>query len=319
MKPTRTMKFVARQTGLTMHTIRIWEKRYGVVRPVRAANNRRLYTEEDVERLGLLREATLAGYAIGQIAGASIPALKKLVQEAGAPRPVKRAARAKRTAATIEDLMHSAIDAVTEFDARIISKILDRAAVELGSPAVLQKFISPLAERIGDLWRAGELTIAHEHFATNKITEFLVTFARPYSENIGAPHLVMATPTGQLHEMGAIIVAAAARSHGWRTTYLGASLPVEEFAGALQNLRPHAVGLSIIFPPDDEALRRDLRKLRKLLPSGCALLIGGRSSLAYADVVREIKAIEIQKLEDLFPVLNALQRGEKAVSKKRAK
>lgn len=319
MKPVRTIKFVARHTGLSIHTIRIWEKRYGAVRPVRSGNNRRLYTEADVERLRLLREATLAGHAIGQVATASLPELHRLLRTAGAPPPARRAARAKQTDEAIESLTEGAVAALTEFDARSFLKTLDRAAVELGSPAVLQKFIAPLAEHVGDLWREGELAIAHEHFATNHLAEFLSAFARPYSENVSAPHLLLATPTGQLHEMGAIIVAAAARSHGWRTTYLGASLPIEEFVGAVRNLKPRAVGLSIVFPPDDTALRRDLKKLRELLPRECAFLVGGRSAVSYTEILREIKAIHVRKLEELFPVLDTLQRGGKRLTKARAK
>ncbi len=319
MKPVRTITFVARQTGLSIHTIRIWEKRYGAVQPVRAANNRRLYTEEDVERLRLLREATLAGAAIGQIARASLPELHRLLRAAGAPRPSRGLVRGQRIAEATATFEAAAITALIEFDAATFSKLLDRAAAELGSPAVLQNFIVPLAERVGNLWRAGELSIAHEHFATDRLSEFLSAFARPYAENLSAPHLVLATPTGQLHELGAIIAAAAARSHGWRTTYLGPSLPIEELVGALRDLKPRAVGLSIIFPPDDAALRRDLKKLRALLPKNYPVIVGGRSAESYVDILHEIKAIQVQQLEQLFPVLDTLQRNGTRQTKLRAK
>lgn len=319
MKPVRTIKFVARQTGLSVHVIRVWEKRYGAVRPIRASNNRRLYTEEDVERLRLLREATLAGHSIGQIGTASLPQLERLLREAGPALSARAGMSTAEKQGVAEQMLERAVALIVAMDFRALTKLLDRAAVELGSPAVLQKFIAPLAERVGDLWREGELTIAHEHFATAHITEFLGTFARPYAENVSSPHLVLATPPGQLHELGAIIVAAAARSHGWRTTYLGAALPVEELAGALRNLQPRAVGLSIVYPPDDRALRRDLAKLRELLPKDCALLLGGRSASGYTDVARKVKAIQVESLEDLFPVLDALQRSKRADAKPRSK
>ena len=308
MKPVRTINFVARQTGLSVQVIRVWEKRYGAVQPVRADNNRRLYTEEDVERLQLLREATQAGHAIGQIATSSLEELQRLVHETPAIRAPGRSNGAQNEEA-INALTEQALACIGDLDKRAFLKLLDRAAVELGSPAVLQRFIAPLAERVGELWRDGTFTIANEHFATAHITDFLATFARPYAENMSAPHLVLATPPGQLHELGAVIVAAAARSHGWRTTYLGAALPVEEIVGALRNLQPRAVGLSIVYPPDDAALRRDLEKLRELLPADCALVIGGRSSSGYSDLLREIKAIEVSQLTDLYPVLDRLQRS----------
>jgi len=319
MKPVRTINFVARQTGLSVQVIRVWEKRYGAVKPVRAENNRRLYSEEDVERLRLLSEATQAGHAIGQIATASLAELQRLVRDTPPPRASSGKTRAEATEEVASRLIENAIAIIADLDARAFRKLLDRAAVELGSPAVLQRFIAPLAERVGDLWRAGDFTIAHEHFASTHITDFLATFARPYAENVLSPHLVLATPPGQLHELGAVIVAAAARSHGWRTTYLGAALPVEEIVGALRNIEPRALGLSIVYPPDDSALRRDLEKLRELLPKECALLIGGRSSSGYTDLLRKIKAIEVRKLEELYPVLDKLQRAPSAAAKPKRK
>lgn len=308
MKPVGTITYVARQTGLSIHVIRVWEKRYGAVQPLRASNNRRLYSQEDIERLQLLREATLAGYAIGQIARATHAELEALIRESDRPPFGAQALRHRQIGDAVELLTHAAIDALLQFDALRFTKVLQHAAADLGSPAVLQKFIAPLAERVGDLWRDGEVSIAHEHFATRHITEFLAAFARPYHDGASAPHLVLGTPSGQMHELGAIIVAAGARSHGWRTTYLGAALPIEEFVGAVRYLQPRAAGLSIVFPPDDEALRGDLRKLAELLPNECKFLVGGRSAESYADTLREIKATLIPRLEDLYPVLEQLQR-----------
>src|SRR4051812_36519025 len=126
MKPVRTINFVARHTGLTIHTIRIWEKRYGAVRPVRAENNRRLYTEEEVERLRLLREVTLAGHAIGQIARRPLSQLERLVREAGVPLLDARKVRAKQTSETTTALIEQAIGLITNFDAQGLPKLLER-------------------------------------------------------------------------------------------------------------------------------------------------------------------------------------------------
>ncbi|MBA3273125.1 MAG: MerR family transcriptional regulator [Chthoniobacterales bacterium] len=319
MQPVRTIKVVARETGLSVHAIRVWEKRYGVVNPVRAGNNRRLYTEQDVEKLRLLHEATQAGHSIGQIAKASPAELKRLLrQSARGAEPVARHSR-RGTADATADLLVAAVRATARLDAADLRDVLDRAAVQLGSPGMLQNFVAPFAAEVGERWRKGELNIAHEHFATSIITQFLLSFARPYAAPKSALHLVLATPTGQLHELGAIVAAAAARSHGWRTTYLGSSLPMEEFIGAAHRLEARAVALSIVFPPDDEALAADLLKLPKLLPKDCPVIVGGRSAPAYAEILREIKAVQMDKLEDLFPVLDSLQRAGKSTASQRAK
>ena len=81
------MKVVARRTGLSPHVIRMWEKRYGVVAPARTETRRRLYTEADITRLGLLRQATLLGYSISRIAALPTEQLRALVNEEAATAP----------------------------------------------------------------------------------------------------------------------------------------------------------------------------------------------------------------------------------------
>ncbi|MBA2744325.1 MAG: MerR family transcriptional regulator, partial [Chthoniobacterales bacterium] len=143
VQPFRTIKVVARETGLSVHAIRVWEKRYGAVRPVRAGNNRRLYTEQDVERLRLLHEATQAGHSIGQIATASAAELKKLVrQSAHGATPSARSRKQSSENATA-DLMTAAVRATERLDSADLRDVLDRAAVQLGSPAMLQNFVAP--------------------------------------------------------------------------------------------------------------------------------------------------------------------------------
>ena len=316
MRPVRTIKLVARQTGLSVHTIRVWEKRYGAVRPIRASNNRRLYSDEDVERLKLLRQATMAGHSIGQIAQSPAAELRRLLRSDLATRNTDPARKEHGIAA---DLIAAALRATERLDLADLRDLLDRAAVELGQPAMLHKFVAPFAIEVGERWRRGELNVAHEHFATNAITVFLAAFARPYPVGSSAHHLVLAAPSGQLHELGAIIAAAAAQSHGWRATYLGSSLPVEELVGAARTLKARAIGLSIVFPPDDEALTRDLLKLPKLLPTGCAVIAGGRSVDTYTATLEEIGAIKVSALDELYAVLDQLQKTTRSTGAKRAK
>ncbi|MBB22512.1 MAG: helix-turn-helix-type transcriptional regulator [Roseibacillus sp.] len=72
---------VVKRTGLAAPTIRIWEKRYGAVKPGRTETNRRLYSGEDVTRLGLLRSLTERGHSIRNIANLELPQLQKQLAE----------------------------------------------------------------------------------------------------------------------------------------------------------------------------------------------------------------------------------------------
>src|SRR3954453_16918076 len=86
--------------------------------------------------------------------------------------------------------------------------------------------------------------------------------------------LVVATPNGQLHELGALLASAAASNLGWLVTYLGASLPAAEIAGAARQNQARAVALSLVYPEDDQKLEGELFRLRESLPAEVTLLVG---------------------------------------------
>lgn len=111
--------------------------------------------------------------------------------------------------------------------------------------------------------------------ATAVLRTFLGNIARPIALHPRAPVLVVATPAGQLHELGAIIVAAASTSMGWRVVYAGACLPAEEIVSLAIHQGARAVGLSVVHPTDDPILPQELKLLRRLLPGATRILVGG--------------------------------------------
>ena len=85
---TYPIQVVVRETGLSAHVLRVWEKRYGAVVPQRTATHRRAYNDADVHRLKLLRQATLLGHPIGSVASLSDEALETLVKAAAGRAPI---------------------------------------------------------------------------------------------------------------------------------------------------------------------------------------------------------------------------------------
>lgn len=303
------IKVVARRTGLTAHVIRIWEKRYGAVEPQRTGTNRRLYSEVQIERLGLLREVTQAGHSIGQVAKLPTDKLRKLAAEAASPNHPTASTRHQPPATLI--FLDEAMAAVKALDARRLEALLKRAETALGGQGLLQRVIAPLAQTIGELWRDGSITAAHEHFASAVIRIFLGHAAKPFAAGDSAPIIVVATPTGQIHELGALLVGAAAANLGWHVTYLGASLPAAEIAGAARQNSARVVALSLVYPEDDPRLGGELTKLKELLPDGVALLVGGRAMPAYRDALEQIDALPIKDLTHFSSTLDDLRKPVK--------
>ncbi len=298
-----SIRTVARRTGLNAHVIRVWEKRYGAVSPLRADSNHRLYSDQEIERLNLLRMAKEAGHSIGRIARLDTETLRNLT--AGSPAP--ESDPGSEPPEPVEEFLEECISAAERLDGAALADILERAAIALGQHGLLHKVIGPLAQSIGDLWRDGTISAAHEHFASAAIRAFLQHGNRQYAAPTSAPGITVATPAGQLHELGAVMVAAAAADLGWRVTYLGTSLPAAEIAGAATQDRSRAVALSIVYPADDENLGPELDRLRRYLPSKTSILAGGRAAESYRDALRRIGAIECGSLDELYDQLERLR------------
>jgi len=222
-----------------------------------------------------------------------------------------RAERTPASAPATNSFLEGCVAAVKTLDSLALEAELKRAATALGAQGLLQRVVAPLAQTIGDLWRDGTLTAAHEHFASSALRVLLGQAAKPFGGMESAPVVVVATPAGQVHELGALIVGAMAANLGWHVTYLGASLPAAEIAGAAMQSRARAVALSLVYPEDDPALVDELTRLRELLPPEVVLLTGGRAMPAYLDAIKRIGAVQIKDLSDLSATLDDLRKPAK--------
>jgi DNA-binding transcriptional MerR regulator/methylmalonyl-CoA mutase cobalamin-binding subunit len=298
------IKLVARRTGLSSHVIRIWEKRYNAVEPCRSQTNRRLYSDEDIERLSLLRDITKAGHTIGLVAGLPTDKLRQMAQEAAAQEVEVGVAIPRNPSPVLE----RCLAAIRAFDSRGLEEALKTGATELGAQGLLQKVVAPLSQTLGEMWREGSITAAHEHFATAAIRIFLGHAARPFAPFNDAPVLTVATPAGQLHELGALLAGAVAANLGWHVVYLGASLPAAEIASAVRQHEGAVLALSLVYPEDDPRLADELARLRELLPEKTVVLAGGRAAAAYQEAIEKCGALIIRDLAHLGSVLDNLRK-----------
>lgn len=309
-RPRHPIQVVARRTGLTPDVLRAWERRYQAVTPHRTDTSRRMYSDRDVERLILLRSVTGAGRAISQVAGLSMDELRELTNEdtraaSGPP------ARAKPGSPADErPEIGRAMEAVGALDAEGLRAVLAGASLSMTRTRLLDDLVIPLVEEIGERWHAGTLRIAAEHLATSVIQSFLTDFLRT-AGSPGSPSavVVVATPVGQRHQLGALMAAAAALSEGWGVIYLGSNLPAEEIAAAAVQKSARAIALSLVYPPDDPMLPGELRTLRDLMPAGTWLAVGGRAATAYQAVLSEVGASLILDLVEFGRTLSAVRSG----------
>lgn len=306
-----SIQLASRKSGLSTHLIRMWQKRYGAVSPQRTETNRRLYSEAEIERLRLLRGAVEAGHRIGDVARLPDEDLRRLVPTEPQAAPRRNDASPDRppsaAAPAAEEVIAQAVAATRDMDAPHLQRLMAEASAVFGFRGSLDTFFAPFVHRLGELWRDGTLTAAHEHFASAAIRTFLLGSPRTFAVGGQPPAVVVVTPTGQLHEIGAVLAAAVAGDLGWRVIFLGSSLPAAEIAGAVRQHSARAVALSLVYPPDDPQIPRELQMLRRALPAEVEVIVGGRAAPAYTEALHEVGAQRVSSLREFEDALEALR------------
>ncbi len=286
------------RTGLSVEVLRAWERRYAVVRPLRSEDGRRLYSDADVERLGLLHLAARAGRSVAALASQSTAELRRMVAE--------DAERASTRPALPASYREQAMEAVRALAPERFESLLRRALLSLGALTFLEQLVAPLLVDIGDAWHEGRITVAHEHAASGTLLQLLGWLTRALEVPGDAPRVALATPRGEHHAFGAMMAAAAAAHDGWHVTWLGTDLPAAQVAAGAKQGSARVVALSAA--SHGPGLDRELSALRARLQRHVPLLVGGAGAARLADTPG------VTKVRDL-PHWRALLRGHGTLSR----
>ncbi len=293
--PKHPIGVAAERTGLTPDVLRVWERRYRAVSPNRSEGRQRLYSDDDIERLRLLRLATIPGRAISQVVGLSTGELARMVEEDASARSRVDIGEATDTGSGSETVLR-ALALIHAFDVTGLEWELGRVLAELGLVNFIATVAAPLLRRVGDEWHAGRMTVAQEHLATSTVRRVVIGAMGMGTAPAEAPRMVVATLAGERHEVGALFAAAVAMAHGWAVTYLGADLPAADVADAALAIRPRVVALSVVAPTDRRQIVRELESIRGRLPVGIDIVVGGSGAAAMA---KELEAAGVRVLDRL--------------------
>ena len=300
---------VSKRSGVKSDLVRAWERRYQAVTPTRTAGGHRVYNDQDIARLKLLHKATTNGHSISLIALFSLSDLKTLLKEEcdTSSTPLPQALNSKRNQSHItEDYIEKCYASVLAFDARLLESHFENAIVELGSEAFIEHLLTPLLTKIGKSWQEGELRPVHEHMASSVIRSLSYILRNNSPSPANAPRMIVTTPRGQLHELGAMLAAIMAEFSGWQVTYLGADLPAEEIAIAVKYVDAQALTLSLSFASEDHLVNKELRRLKKLIGNDVALIVGGRAAGHFQGLLSEIGVLTIQSYQHFRELLKEL-------------
>jgi MerR family transcriptional regulator, light-induced transcriptional regulator len=224
---------LSRRVGVASDTLRMWERRYGLLSPRRTAGKIRLYSAVDEARVRVMTRHLSQGMPAAQAAELAKAARLTI-------RPGRRATVLEHDAAAAAARMSEALDAFNESAAE---QALQQLLTEYAPLAVIRDVVMPYLYEVGERWSSAHMTIAQEHFASNFLHSRLLALARGWDRGLG-PQALLACGPDELHTLGLICFGIALHSHGWRITYLGASTPVDMVGSVASIVRPDLIGVS---------------------------------------------------------------------------
>ena len=289
---TYPIRAVARMTGLSVDTLRAWERRYQAVTPIRDDRGR-VYTADHVARLKRLATLVDHGHAIGRIAPLSNAALDKLI--------VPDAAPAVAPVTNVPAELGPLFDAIKRYDLTTVDALLSRHALLLTPKDFIFSVVLPALRNTGERWEAGTMRASQEHLISALIRSVLGGVLRTLPKRPRAGTIVMAAPSGERHELGLLCAAVLAAGAGLHVMFLGPDLPANDIVHAVTHSKARAVLLGattrgVVNPAEWETLAG--------LPESIDLWVGGPQ----ADAARDAGGARFRALVRLEDIAERLER-----------
>lgn len=268
---------LARLTGITTHTLRVWEKRYGTPRSQRLPSGHRRYPKEDVPRLRAIVKALDSGYRASKVVSGTLEELHGLMGLQPLIDSTQKSIQENDNSSN-ELLVERWIKGIHEYDDDCLIQGFHEQWNKSGPLKFIIDCMVPLIERIGNGWESGELTIPHEHFATECIDGFLTSKWRQLNNRKEGWKLLMATLPGEKHNLGLLMSAVVASLSGAKIIYLGLDTPLEDVISTANKFEPELLCFSISCGQKTLDTEDGLLRVRSELKKKVKIISGGKGT-----------------------------------------
>jgi DNA-binding transcriptional MerR regulator len=259
-KSTFSIKDLENLSGIKAHTIRIWEKRYNILEPMRTSSNIRLYDTENLQKLLNITLLHSHGYKISKISKFPPEKIPQLVSEIISDKNIN------------SQVISSFKMAMMDFDQRLFNTTYENLLITKSFGEIFKEVFIPLLNEIGMLWQTGTITPAHEHFISYLIRQKLLSNTEQLQLSVPSKKekiFVLYLPQNEMQELGLMYLNYEILSHGYQTVYLGQSIAIEN----LKTLAAHSD--TIVFVsywttfPDVDTIPEYLEKIQQEILSNC--------------------------------------------------
>lgn len=273
-----TVKQASSLTGITPDRLRAWERRYGIVTPTRTESRYRLYDDADLARLRLMVRlvdaGTPASLAAEEVRAAYADLRTQVDRPSHGPTIWEPAAASSRTSAALS--VEALVQPARSLSRTEVEQFLDRAFAADSFEAVVERWLLPALNAVGEAWQDGTVDIAGEHFVSSAVRRRLGRAFDAAGIARGGPVVLVGLPPAALHELGSLAFATCLRRIGVDVRWMGSDLPGDSWAHAVRQIRPAAVVISI---PTEQDVVAALTVARRLGVSGPpTVFLGGRGA-----------------------------------------
>lgn len=273
-----------RLSGVKAHTIRIWEKRYGLIMPHRTDTNIRYYDEVQLKKILNVAALSSVGYRISKIAAMAEDELKLQVRKVQSLEQSD-----KKFDFYINDLIMSMLD----FDEPTFNQLLDATTKQFGVQEAMVKVLYPFLHKTGVLWRVDETMPVQEHFATNLLKRKLFTLISLLPKaKYPDKKVVLFLPSNEWHEIGLLFAEYLFRLQGYVTVNLGQNVPFIDIELVIQKVQPNFLLSFLISDSHEEEITQLQALLLKKYKHIQCLLAGPVTKLAPFEGKKNFKILQ---------------------------
>ena len=281
---------VERETGLGKDTLRVWERRYGFPVPMRDKLGERVYPDEQVQRLRLLKRLLDAGHRPGKVVPLPAERLQALLQDGAATSAGPVPKRAAVQHPELEDA-DTWVQWLSTDRMDLVRQALQQQILREGLGHVVNRLVAPLCVLVGQAWMRGEVSVYQEHL----FTETLQSVLREAIASVDAsgqtlqqrPRVLLTTPPTEQHGLGLLMAECHFALESCVRFVLGTSTPIADIVLAVRQLRIEVLALSFSAYASRRDLLESLQQLRDQLPSDVEIWVGGAAAAAHARMLPE--------------------------------
>jgi len=289
-----TISQLQRFSGVNVHSIRAWEKRYDALKPDRSEGNTRYYSGNQLRRLLNISSLMNSEYKISELCSLSDSELYELMNNHLEQITIPH---------TDKFLVSQLVASALEFNELLFDKVFSRSIIQDGFEGTYLKVIYPALQRLGLMWSADRVAPAQEHFICNLIRQKLSLSIDMLPVNINSKkHWLLFLPEDEFHETGLLMANYLIRNAGHRCTYLGANVPLDSLQNAVKQLKPTSLLFFLVSKDDVEQDKELIRVMLKTFSQPKIFVAAGADRLAKIKMTNNLS--KLSSVNELKEVLN---------------